>query len=128
MDKSELCLVPFTWHVSAVPGIKIKLLDRKLKMLLVQGHTVIFDQNFLFIRKEDNFLYLKSARSHYMLWWSFVILIRKHALVFVCLFICLVFFVPIENCSLIRRRHHYRWRAQILTFARHSWQLSSEGF
>ena len=26
------------------------------------------------------------------------------------LFVCLVFFVPLENLSLIWRRHHYRWR------------------
>ena len=28
-----------------------------------------------------------------------------------CLFVCLVFFVPLENFSLIERRHHDRWRA-----------------
>ena len=27
-----------------------------------------------------------------------------------CLFVCLGFFVPLENFSLIWRRHHYRWR------------------
>ena len=27
-----------------------------------------------------------------------------------CLFICLGFFVPLDNFSLIWRRHHYRWR------------------
>ena len=27
------------------------------------------------------------------------------------LFVCLVFFVPLENFSLIRRRYHYRWRS-----------------
>ena len=30
---------------------------------------------------------------------------------FVCLFVCLWLFVPLENFSLIYRRHHYRWRA-----------------
>ena len=30
---------------------------------------------------------------------------------FVCMFVCLEFFVLLENCSLIWRRHHYRWRA-----------------
>ena len=29
---------------------------------------------------------------------------------FVC-FLCLGFIVPLENCSHIWRRHHYRWRA-----------------
>ena len=40
--------------------------------------------------------------------------------------ICLVwvFVVPLENFSLIWRRNHYRW----LTYARHSWPLSSNGF
>ena len=28
-----------------------------------------------------------------------------------CLFLCLGFFVPLENFSLIWRRHHYRWKA-----------------
>ena len=28
---------------------------------------------------------------------------------FVCLFVCLGFIVPLENVSLIWRRHHYRW-------------------
>ena len=30
--------------------------------------------------------------------------------VFVCLFACLEFIVPLENFSFIRRRHHCRWR------------------
>ena len=44
---------------------------------------------------------------------------------FVCLFVCLEFIVPLENFLLI-------WSTiageglQILTYARHSWQLSSE--
>ena len=29
---------------------------------------------------------------------------------FVCLFVCLEFIVPLENCLLIWRRHHCRWR------------------
>ena len=43
---------------------------------------------------------------------------------FVCLF---GFFVQLENFLLIWRRHHYRWRAANLTYARNSWSLSSEG-
>ena len=31
--------------------------------------------------------------------------------IFVCLFVCLGFFVPLDNFSLIRRRHHQPWRA-----------------
>ena len=45
----------------------------------------------------------------------------------VSLFVCLEFSVPLENFSLIWRRHHCRWRLQILTYARHSWPMSSEG-
>ena len=45
---------------------------------------------------------------------------------FVCLFVCLWLIVPLENCSLIWRIHHYRRRMQSLTYARHSWPLSSE--
>ena len=41
---------------------------------------------------------------------------------FVCLFVCFEFFVPLENFSLIWRRHHCR--LEILTSARH---LSCEG-
>ena len=37
------------------------------------------------------------------------------------------FIVPFENFSLIWKRHHHRWRAAILTCARHLWPLSSEG-
>ena len=37
-------------------------------------------------------------------------------------------FVPLENFSLIWRRHHCRWRAANFTYARHSSFLSSEGF
>ena len=43
------CLVLFTWHASAVShvtGLKIELLNRTLKMTLVQG------QNICYIRKE----------------------------------------------------------------------------
>ena len=46
-------------------------------------------------------------------------------ILFVCF--CLEFFVPLENLSLIWRRHHCRWRLQILTCAWHLWPLSSEG-
>ena len=72
MDKSELCLVPFTWHTSAVSlltGIKIEL-DQTLKTLLVQRHLVLFGQNFCYIREEDYLFYQKSAGSHFMLFWS----------------------------------------------------------
>ena len=45
---------------------------------------------------------------------------------FVCLFVCLLeFIVPLENFSLIWRRHHCRWRAANFDFD--SWPLSSEG-
>ena len=29
----------------------------------------------------------------------------------ICLFVCLGFIIPLENFTLIRRRHHYLWRA-----------------
>ena len=48
MDKSKLCLVPFTWDassVSHVTGIRIQVLDHTLKIPLVQGHPVVFGQN-----------------------------------------------------------------------------------
>ena len=51
MDKSKPWLVPFTWHVSAVSHVtgikKIELLDRTLKLPLVQGHPVVFGQTFV---------------------------------------------------------------------------------
>ena len=53
--------------VSHVTGIKIELLDRTLKMPLVQGHTVVFGQNICYIRKEYDLFYLKSAGSYLML-------------------------------------------------------------
>ena len=40
-------------------------------------------------------------------------------------FVCLGFFILLENFSLILRRHHYHWR--LLTYALHLWPLSSEG-
>ena len=43
-----------------------------------------------------------------------------------CLFVCLDFFVPLKNFLLIRKRYHYLWKLQILTYARHSWPLRSE--
>ena len=46
---------------------------------------------------------------------------------FVCLFVCMGVFVPLENFSLIWIRQYYRWRLQILTYARHLRPLSSEG-
>ena len=49
MYKYEPCLVPFTWHILAfshVTGIKIELLDRTLKLPLVQWHPVVFGENF----------------------------------------------------------------------------------
>ena len=41
-------------------------------------------------------------------------------------FVCLGFIAPLENFSLMWRRHHYRWRTVFLTYARHSWPLSSK--
>ena len=44
------------------------------------------------------------------------------------IFVCMGFFVPIENFSLIWRRHHDRSeRMQNLTYARHLWPFSSDG-
>ena len=42
-------------------------------------------------------------------------------------FVCCEFFVPLENFSLIWRRHHYRWRASNLTYTRPSRPSSREG-
>ena len=44
-----------------------------------------------------------------------------------CLFVCFGFIVPLENISLIWRRHHYRWRTANFGYARHSLPLTSEG-
>ena len=57
------------------------------------------------------------------------------AILVVFCFVCLEFFVPLENFSLIWRRHHYRWRsakfdqcsALMIWYDMHSWPLSSEG-
>ena len=43
-------------------------------------------------------------------------------------FILFGVFRPTENFSLIRRRHHYDEGVTILTYARHLWPFSSEGF
>ena len=43
------------------------------------------------------------------------------------MFFGLEFFVPLENFSLIWRRHHCQWRVTILTYARQLRSLSSEG-
>ena len=45
---------------------------------------------------------------------------------FVCLFVC-VFFVPLEDFSFIWRHTVAGEGLHILTYARHSWTLSSEG-
>ena len=71
--------------------------------------------------------------------WSF----SSHLRIFQSCFVCLVFFRPTreffnlvlfvwgfrptEIFSLILRRHHCWWRAANLTYAQHSWPLSSEG-
>ena len=47
-------LSTITWYalaVSHVSGIKIVLLDRTLKIPLVQGHSVVFGQNISYIKK-----------------------------------------------------------------------------
>ena len=50
-----------------------------------------------------------------------------HFLLYVCFFLCVWFFVPLDNSLLIRRHHHYRWRVAIFfTYARDSWPLTSE--
>ena len=47
-------------------------------------------------------------------------------LVFLFVFFCLEFIIPLESISLKWRRHHYRWILQILTNIRSSWPLSNE--
>ena len=51
----------------------------------------------------------------------------RQILKFVCLFVCLACFAPLENFSLIKRRQHYREGLHILSYARHSWPLNSGG-
>ena len=55
----------------------------------------------------------------------------SHSTMFVCVcmcvFVCLWFFVPLQNFSLIWRRHHNRWRAENLNYARHLLLKSIEG-
>ena len=68
------------------------------------------------------FGYLKQA--YYIMLFPKGVIMRS---VFVCLFflfVCLGFIVPLDNFSLIWRRHHYS--LQILIYAWHSWPLSSE--
>ena len=48
------------------------------------------------------------------------------ALIRLFLFVCLEFFVTLENVSLIWRRHHYRWRAANFDLCS-VWPLSSKG-
>ena len=43
------------------------------------------------------------------------------------LIVCIWFIIPLENFSLIWRRQHSDEGLQILTYARPSWPLSSEG-
>ena len=57
----------------------------------------------------------------------YIIRLPQHHCV-VCLFVCLLIFVPLENFSLICRRHHDRWMAANFDpFYWHLWSLKSEG-
>ena len=51
-----------------------------------------------------------------------------HLVYLVILIVCLRLIVPLENFSLVWRRHQYRWRAAYLIYARHLWLLRSEYF
>ena len=42
------------------------------------------------------------------------------------MFVCLGFFIPLEDFSLIWRRHHYRWKAADFDKSVHLWPLSNE--
>ena len=44
------------------------------------------------------------------------------------IFVCLVFIVPLENLSLIWRRHNYRRRTANFDLCSTLWSLSSEGY
>ena len=69
---------------------------------------------------------LKLAKC--ILWWRGIICWPdKSWSLFVCLFVCLACFAPLENFSLIKRRQHYREGLHILSYARHSWPLNSGG-
>ena len=53
--------------VSQVTVIEIESFDQTLKILLVQGHPVVFGKNVYYRREEEYLFYLKNAGSHFML-------------------------------------------------------------
>ena len=62
-------------------GIKTELLDRTLKILLVQGNLVVFGQNFCYMRRGLLIQPKKCREPLYAVLEVLVIFIRKGAIV-----------------------------------------------
>ena len=77
----EPCLLLFTSHVTAVNHvtvIKMKLLDRSLKIPLVQRHPVVFGQTICYKRKSITYVTSKVLGVLYAVCEGLLILIKKN--------------------------------------------------
>ena len=61
--------------------------------------------------KFRNLMTLKVLAASIQKQYLMTVLINIHFNVYIYLFVCLGFFVPLENFSHIWRRNNYRWRA-----------------
>ena len=108
----------------------VNFLDKCSIMYILQLHVCLPapDQRHLYI-SYGGLLLLPACKITYVIVQDIVILtcdlfISTFNKTF---FVCLEFFVPLENSLLIWRRHRCRLRLQIWTHDRHLWPISSEG-
>ena len=92
--------IPFTkkCFVSSLVEIGPVVLEKKKKMWKVYDN----DNGLIVIRKK----YLLKLYENF----PNMPVSSYNEVTSLCLFVCLGFFIPLENYSLIWRRHHYQWR------------------
>ena len=104
-------------------------------MLVVTGFISYLDdactdkRSYMTYYVRTIYIYISSAvvlLRHSSYYYSTI----KHLYKVICFtycFVCLIFSLPLENFSLVLICYFFWWRAAILTYSKHSWQLSSEG-
>ena len=74
-----------------------------LSMFLCKRWVMLWKQTFVWWWLWNNLFYWMDTVCLFVCFFF--------VFVFLFLFVCLVFIVPLENCSLIWESQHYRWRA-----------------
>ena len=87
-----------------LPGYTRRFCGKVRKIMVYLVNISEFNKSIFIIDAKHCFFLIRTTFQHPPLFFV------NNGIVF-CSFVCLGVFVPLENLSLIRRRHHCRWRA-----------------